>query len=100
MDVLAGRARTPGWGRPQEVCVPVARALPLDAPRRPVRARSAPAQWRAEPATAGTRPVPRRHGVTDLDSPAVSDEPMTVELWADGACSGNPGPGGWAAVLR
>jgi ribonuclease HI len=23
-----------------------------------------------------------------------------VELWADGACSGNPGPGGWAAVLR
>src|SRR3712207_6942021 len=24
----------------------------------------------------------------------------TVELWTDGACSGNPGPGGWAAVLR
>jgi RNase H len=24
----------------------------------------------------------------------------TVELWADGACSGNPGPGGWAALLR
>lgn len=23
-----------------------------------------------------------------------------VELWADGACSGNPGPGGWAAILR
>jgi ribonuclease HI len=23
-----------------------------------------------------------------------------VELWADGACSGNPGPGGWGAVLR
>jgi ribonuclease HI len=23
-----------------------------------------------------------------------------VELWADGACSGNPGPGGWAALLR
>ena len=22
------------------------------------------------------------------------------EVWADGACSGNPGPGGWAAVLR
>lgn len=21
------------------------------------------------------------------------------ELWTDGACSGNPGPGGWAAVL-
>lgn len=24
----------------------------------------------------------------------------TVELWTDGACSRNPGPGGWAAVLR
>ena len=23
-----------------------------------------------------------------------------MELWADGACSGNPGPGGWAAILR
>ncbi len=24
---------------------------------------------------------------------------MRVELWTDGACSGNPGPGGWAYVL-
>lgn len=23
-----------------------------------------------------------------------------VTIWTDGACSGNPGPGGWAAVLR
>ncbi len=23
-----------------------------------------------------------------------------VEIWTDGACSGNPGPGGWAALLR
>jgi ribonuclease HI len=23
----------------------------------------------------------------------------TTELWTDGACSGNPGPGGWAYVL-
>ncbi len=22
-----------------------------------------------------------------------------IELWTDGACSGNPGPGGWAAIL-
>ena len=22
-----------------------------------------------------------------------------LELWTDGACSGNPGPGGWAALL-
>jgi ribonuclease HI len=24
---------------------------------------------------------------------------MHFELWTDGACSGNPGPGGWAAIL-
>ena len=24
----------------------------------------------------------------------------TVDVYTDGACSGNPGPGGWAAVLR
>lgn len=24
---------------------------------------------------------------------------LEVELWTDGACSGNPGPGGWAFVL-
>ena len=24
----------------------------------------------------------------------------TVDIFTDGACSGNPGPGGWAAILR
>jgi ribonuclease HI len=24
---------------------------------------------------------------------------MSIELWTDGACSGNPGPGGWAYVI-
>ena len=24
----------------------------------------------------------------------------TVTIYTDGACSGNPGPGGWAAILR
>ncbi len=23
-----------------------------------------------------------------------------VEIFTDGACSGNPGPGGWAALIR
>lgn len=27
-------------------------------------------------------------------------EPVDVILFTDGACSGNPGPGGWAAILR
>lgn len=25
---------------------------------------------------------------------------MTVHIFTDGACAGNPGPGGWAAVLK
>jgi ribonuclease HI len=36
--------------------------------------------------TAADRPAGRAHGV--------------VEIYTDGACSGNPGPGGWGAVLR
>jgi len=31
--------------------------------------------------------------------PAMSERPH-VELYTDGACSGNPGPGGWAYILR
>ena len=30
-------------------------------------------------------------GVPDLDA---------VEIWTDGGCKPNPGPGGWAAILR
>ena len=30
---------------------------------------------------------------------ALNDKP-SVELFTDGACSGNPGPGGWGALLR
>ncbi len=26
-------------------------------------------------------------------------EAKVVEIWSDGACSGNPGPGGWGALL-
>ncbi len=24
----------------------------------------------------------------------------TITIWTDGACSGNPGPGGWGAIVR
>ncbi len=30
----------------------------------------------------------------------MSTELTRVELFTDGACSGNPGPGGWGAILR
>ena len=26
--------------------------------------------------------------------------PTSVEIWTDGACRGNPGPGGWGVLLR
>ena len=33
-------------------------------------------------------------------SPAGSPAEPEVEIFTDGACSGNPGPGGWGALLR
>ena len=30
----------------------------------------------------------------------TSSVESTVELYTDGACSGNPGPGGWGCILR
>jgi ribonuclease HI len=30
----------------------------------------------------------------------VNETSKTVEIFTDGACSGNPGPGGWGALLR
>ena len=30
----------------------------------------------------------------------MSGTPETVDIYTDGACSGNPGPGGWGAILR
>ena len=31
---------------------------------------------------------------------SVKPEPQRVEIFCDGACSGNPGPGGYGAILR
>jgi ribonuclease HI len=30
----------------------------------------------------------------------MAQDDDTVDLFTDGACSGNPGPGGWGAILR
>jgi ribonuclease HI len=32
-------------------------------------------------------------------APTVGLVALVTELWSDGACSGNPGPGGWAYIL-
>ncbi|GAB2673141.1 ribonuclease HI [Gordonia jinhuaensis] len=38
----------------------------------------------------------------NTESPRTEPSATTqvVEMWTDGACLGNPGPGGWGAVLR
>ncbi|MCC7389471.1 MAG: ribonuclease HI [Phycisphaerales bacterium] len=35
-----------------------------------------------------------------MADPRPTKQNATVELYTDGACSGNPGPGGWAYILR
>jgi ribonuclease HI len=30
----------------------------------------------------------------------MSESNETIDIYTDGACSGNPGPGGWGAILR
>jgi ribonuclease HI len=45
------------------------------------------------------------HSSAHSPEPATTDSPQAhplpeVELYTDGACSGNPGPGGWAFILR
>jgi ribonuclease HI len=34
-----------------------------------------------------------------VTEPAASARPV-VEMWSDGACKGNPGPGGWGVWMR
>lgn len=34
------------------------------------------------------------------DTARPNTESSVVEIFTDGACSGNPGPGGWGAILR
>jgi len=41
----------------------------------------------------------REAGDFDPGTDAVP-EPRHVEIWTDGGCRPNPGPGGWAALLR
>jgi ribonuclease HI len=37
---------------------------------------------------------------SDTPAPASPGTPAHVEMWTDGACKGNPGVGGWGALLR
>ncbi len=61
-------------------------------------------RW-AHAACAGTAPASTtaKAGTTKAKKPARPDMPAVegaLEVWTDGACSGNPGPGGWAWATR
>jgi ribonuclease HI len=43
-------------------------------------------------------PPVRRRSARSAETP-VEARPGEVLVWTDGACSGNPGPGGWAAIV-
>lgn len=49
-------------------------------------------------------PAPARQAATARPAPAARREMPepegALEVWTDGACSGNPGPGGWAWATR
>jgi ribonuclease HI len=59
-----------------------------------------PPAGRSAPSTPSTRPKAASRPVTTRSPRAVpAAMPATegaLEVWTDGACSGNPGPGGWA----
>ena len=42
---------------------------------------------------------PRRRPSPKLAGALPEARPGEVVIWTDGACQGNPGPGGWAAIL-
>ena len=48
----------------------------------------------------GRRPFILLHSFISSFKQRKSKYMKTVELYTDGACSGNPGPGGWGAILR
>ena len=56
--------------------------------------------------TAGPAPAPskahgaRRETTKKAPRPDMPAAEGALEVWTDGACSGNPGPGGWAWATR
>jgi ribonuclease HI len=60
------------------------------APRRRTKVATTPKAPQASPGAKTAPPATAGHGEGDS---------AVVLLYADGACSGNPGPGGWGAIL-
>lgn len=48
----------------------------------------------------GVKLIDPARGEPERELPLSAAAGPHVEIWTDGACKGNPGPGGWGAVLR
>lgn len=46
------------------------------------------------------RLFPRQFLFFPISGPPALSKTHGLEIYADGACSGNPGPGGWGAIVR
>src|ERR1700756_5430100 len=59
-------------------------------------------RWNISASCASTRPSPACAitGSTNETSRQASVSEQHVVIHTDGACSGNPGPGGWGAILK
>lgn len=56
-----------------------------------------------QPASAPAKPAAAKSAAAKRSRPVRPDMPAAdgaLEVWTDGACSGNPGPGGWAWATR
>ena len=93
------------WCRPSSAWPACVSSAP---PGKPSPSAPAPRRWwsTARQATASTAPE-RRAGFISKEqghtSSAMQDNnanDQKVEMWTDGACKGNPGPGGWGVLMR
>jgi hypothetical protein len=49
----------------------------------------------------GSSPDPITSSIPDAEAPElIHVNGTTVEIYTDGACEGNPGPGGWGAIIK
>jgi ribonuclease HI len=42
----------------------------------------------------------KKRAQSRITSKSIMNTEDTVEIWTDGACKGNPGPGGWGVLLK
>src|SRR5690242_10099008 len=59
-----------------------------------------PVPGSASAASSGSAAVASARTGRKAGKPAMTEIAGALEVWTDGACSGNPGPGGWAWVTR